>query len=55
MSRKKLKNRQRQVKPFKLHKSFVVVLPREFLEEPITLKQILVDENNLLLRKGEKQ
>jgi hypothetical protein len=54
MSRKKLKNGERQVKTFRLHKSLVVVLPREFLEEPITLKQILIDENNLLLRKGDQ-
>jgi hypothetical protein len=54
MSRKKLKNGERQVKPFKLHKSIVIVLPKEFLEEPITVKQILVDKNNLLLRKGDQ-
>jgi len=54
MSKKKLKNGERQVKPFKLHKSLVVVIPREFLEKPTALKQILVDENNLLLRKVSK-
>jgi len=51
MSKKKLKDGERQVKPFRLNKSIVVTIPRDFLEEPTMLKQILVDKNNLLLRK----
>jgi hypothetical protein len=54
MSRKKLKNGERWVKPFRLNKSIVVVIPRDFLEEPTMLRQILVDKNNLLLKRVEK-
>jgi hypothetical protein len=54
MSRKKLKNGERQVKTFRLHKSLVIALPQEFIKEPTMLKQILIDENNLLLRKGDQ-
>ena len=54
MSKKKLKNGERQVKPFKINKSIVVTIPRDFLEEPTMLKQILIDKNNLLLKKVSK-
>jgi len=52
MSRKKLKNGERLVKVFRLHKSLVTTLPGEFIEgENTTLKQILKDEKTLILQK----
>jgi hypothetical protein len=54
MSKKKLKDGERQVKPFRLNKSIVVTIPRDFLEEPTMLRQILIDKNNLLLKKVGK-
>jgi len=55
MSRKKLKNGERQVKVFRLHKSLVATLPKEFIEEEnIILKQILKNEKTLILKKVDK-
>ena len=48
MSKKKMEKGERTVKAFRLNKSLVIVLPKDFCNQPAWIKQVLRD-NKLIL------